>query len=402
MRIILHDYAGHPFQVQLSRELAGRGHEVLHLYCSSTHTPRGDLARRHGDPPGFDVRAISLAQTIPKRSFVRRYRMESQYSRALIAECERFRPEAVLSANTPSVPEYRLAKWCDRKVIRRVFWVQDIYGLAAYRLLRRKLPGIGQLVGQYFLALDRSSARRSEAVVLITEDFRPLFAKWGIDPSGIHVIHNWAPLESMPIRPRDNTWAREHKLGEGVRFVYSGTLSMKTNPAALLELARMLDRDASGELIVVSEGPPVEWLVEQAAAQGIRSLKRMSFQPFEVLPDVLGSADVLLAILDAEAGVFAVPSKVLSYFCAGRPVLLAVPGENLASKTVIEIGAGFVVEPGDVDGFCDAARRLVEAPDLRRQLGQAGRRYAETHFDIRRIGDQFEALLTGNCSARDT
>jgi colanic acid biosynthesis glycosyl transferase WcaI len=157
----------------------------------------------------------------------------------------------------------------------------------------------------------------------------------------------------------------------------------------------MLDRDSLGELTVVSEGPPVEWLVEQATAEGLRSLRRMSFQPFEVLPDVLGSADVLLAILDAEAGVFAVPSKVLSYFCAGRPVLLAVPGENLASKMVVEVGAGLVVEPGDVDGFCSAARRLIESPQLRCQLGQAGRRYAETHFDIRRIGDQFETLLCG-------
>ena len=37
MKIIVHDYAGHPFQVQLSRRLASRGHEVLHLYCASTH-----------------------------------------------------------------------------------------------------------------------------------------------------------------------------------------------------------------------------------------------------------------------------------------------------------------------------------------------------------------------------
>jgi colanic acid biosynthesis glycosyl transferase WcaI len=393
MRIIVHDYAGHPFQVQLSRELAARGHDVLHLYCSSTHTPRGDLARRPDDPPAFDVRAIALSQTIPKRSFVRRYRMESQYARAVIAECEQFRPHAVLSANTPSVPEYRLAIWCARRSIRRVFWVQDIYGLAAYRLLSRKLPGIGHLVGKYFLALDRSSARRSDAVVLITDDFRPLFEKWGIEPSRIYVIHNWAPLENMPMRPRENAWARKHELGDGVRFVYSGTLSMKTNPAALLELARMLDRDSAGELMVVSEGPPVDWLVEQAAREGIGSLRHLSFQPFDVLPDVLGSGDVLLAILDAEAGVFAVPSKVLSYFCAGRPVLLAVPGENLASKTVVEIGAGLVVEPGDVEGFCAAARRLIDSPDLRRQFGEAGRRYAETHFDIRYIGDRFEKLL---------
>jgi len=30
MRIGIHDFSGHPFQVQLSRELASRGHEVVH------------------------------------------------------------------------------------------------------------------------------------------------------------------------------------------------------------------------------------------------------------------------------------------------------------------------------------------------------------------------------------
>ncbi len=30
MRILVHDYSGHPFQAQLSRELARRGHDVVH------------------------------------------------------------------------------------------------------------------------------------------------------------------------------------------------------------------------------------------------------------------------------------------------------------------------------------------------------------------------------------
>ena len=44
MRIVVHDYAGHPNQVYLSRELARRGHQVLHLYAGSFETPRA--ARR--------------------------------------------------------------------------------------------------------------------------------------------------------------------------------------------------------------------------------------------------------------------------------------------------------------------------------------------------------------------
>ena len=66
----------------------------------------------------------------------------------------------------------------------------------------------------------------------------------------------------------------------------------------------------------MSEGPGVEWLAAQAAEQKIKSLRCMGFQPFRALPHVLGSADVLVAILEADAGVFSVPSKVLSYFCA--------------------------------------------------------------------------------------
>ena len=148
MRIIVHDYAGHPFQVQLSRELAARGHEVLHLYCGSTHTPRGELARRADDPATFDIRDITLSQTIPKASFIKRYRLESDYARQLVAACLPFQPEVVISANTPSIAQYRLARDCRRYGIRLVSWIQDVYGVAAYKLLSRKLPSRRPSCGQ--------------------------------------------------------------------------------------------------------------------------------------------------------------------------------------------------------------------------------------------------------------
>ena len=74
-------------------------------------------------------------------------------------------------------------------------------------------------------------------------------------------------------------------------------------------------------------------------------------------------------------------------------MLLAVPKENLAAKIVVACGAGPVVEPADIRGFCTEARQLIDSPELRDQYGRAARQYAETHFDIRRIGDQFESIL---------
>jgi colanic acid biosynthesis glycosyl transferase WcaI len=395
MRIIVHDYAGHPFQVQLSRELAARGHEVLHLYCGSTHTPRGDLTRGGLDPATFDIRGIDLSQTIPKTSFVRRFRLEAEYGRKLVAECESFQPEAVLSANTPSIPEMRLANWCARRKVRLVSWIQDIYGLAAYRLLKGKVPVIGAMMGRYFIWLDKRCARLSNGIVVISEDFRDVFTQWGIAPNRVHVVHNWAPVEDLPLGPRENMWSRQHALSSKLRFIYAGTLAMKHNPALLLKLARTLDATSAGELIVVSEGAGVEWLKEQATHQNIRSLRCLGFQPFEMLPDVLGSADVLVAILEPDAGVFSVPSKVLSYLCAGRALLLAIPKENLAAKIVTEIHAGHVVEPTDVAGFSAAAKWLIDSPEQREAFGKCARQYAETNFDISRIADRFESILTG-------
>lgn len=394
MRILVHDYAGHPFQVQLSRALAARGHEVRHAYCGSMQTPRGSLLKRPEDSDTFSVQPIDLGEVIPKTGYLRRFQLEKRYGKLLVDACRAFRPDVVLSGNTPSIPQRWLSQYCRANAIRSIFWVQDIYGVAAYNLLRKRIPVVGALVGKYFMSLDRASARCSDDVVVITEDFRPFFERWGVSPPRIHVIHNWAVLDELPQRPRENEWSQAHGLSAGPRLLYSGTLAMKHNPQLLLDLASLLDKRGSGEMIVVSEGDSVEWLRRSAQEIGVKAIRFFPFQPFDQMANVLSSADALVAVLEPEAGVFSVPSKVLSYMCAGRALLAAMPLENLAARLISSIGAGAVVTPDDSAGLCNAASALLQSPDKLREQGQAARQYAEKHFDISRITDQFEAILT--------
>ena len=51
---IIHDFAGHPFQAELSRELAARGHDVEHAYATQYASGKGKLERLDGDPDGAD------------------------------------------------------------------------------------------------------------------------------------------------------------------------------------------------------------------------------------------------------------------------------------------------------------------------------------------------------------
>ena len=85
----------------------------------------------------------------------------------------------------------------------------------------------------------------------------------------------------------------------------------------------------------------------------------MPYQPYDQLPQVMGAADVLLALLEASAGEFSVPGKVLSHLCAQRPQVAAVPLVNRAAKVIQESGGGYAIPVGDDRGVhrrCTAAR----------------------------------------------
>lgn len=394
MRILVHDFAGHPFSVPLSRSLARRGHEVLHAYCGSLQTtPRGALKRQPDDSPSFRVEDLHLSRPLAKYSFFTRWRQENAYGRLLVDAVDRFRPEVVLSGNTPLDAQRPLLRHCHKCGVRFVFWAQDLIGVAAERILKAKIPVIGGLIGRYYAATERSLLRKSDGIVLITEDFSALMHDWGIEDERLYVIENWAPLEEVPVRPQANEWSRRRDLAGKACLLYAGTLGMKHNPELLLQLALRFREEDDVRVVVVSQGLGADWLAEKKREHDLDNLLLLGFQPFEAMPDVLATAAILLAVLEPDAGIFSVPSKVLTYLCAARPVLLAVPPENLAARIVTQNEAGRTVPPTDAAGFVKAAADLLEDDTLRRRLAQNGRRYAEETFDIERITDDFERVF---------
>jgi glycosyltransferase involved in cell wall biosynthesis len=392
-RVLVHDFAGHPFQVQLSRELARRGHVVRHLYAGDLQTPRGPLAPRPDDSPAFSIAPLGIGEPLEKYAMVRRWRHERAYGAVLAAAIQAFGPDVVLSANTP-LGAQAAAQDAARSIgARFVFWAQDLLSVGIGAAVRRRVPVAGRAIATYYTRLERNLLAGSDAVVVIADDFRDVLREWRVPPGRISVLENWAPLEDMPLLPRRNDWAAEHGLDDTFCFLYAGTLGMKHNPGLLLALARACRTRPGVRVVVASEGPGADWLRARVAEERLDNLEVLGFQPFAVLPAMLASADVLLAVLEEEAGVFSVPSKVMSYLCAGRPIVAAVPSSNLAARLLGAVGAGAVVRPGDEAGFVGAALGLLDAPNARTMAGLRGRRYAEETFAIDRIAGRFEEVL---------
>ena len=389
MRLVIHDYAGHPGQVHLSRELARRGHHVEHQYCASYTTGRGATERRDDDPESFVVLAIELSSEFARYSPVVRLRQELQYARLSARAVLAARPDVAVLSNIPLLSLFILTLSLRMRRVPYIFWQQDVCSDAIRTIARDRFGRLGCLVGWVAGCAERQVARGAAAIVAISDTFVEQLDAWGVATSRIHVVPNWGAIDEMPLRPRDNAWAKAHGLVGVPVVMYAGTLGLKHDPSVLSRLARTAP--TGSRMVVVSEGLGREWL--ETEADEVTGLMLVDYQPYEQLPDMLASADVLLVVLESDASRYSVPSKVLNYLCAGRPVLALLPPDNAVANMVEAAEAGLVVAPGDADAASVALRSLLCSPAARDKMGTAARRYAERTFDVRRVGDRFESLL---------
>lgn len=395
MRVNVHDYSGHPFQVQLSRHLAGRGHEVVHGYCTQYVTGRGLLERGPGDADSLSFAPVTARAPLVKYAPVARTRFELSYARAWQRQLERDRFDVVVACNVPLFALARMRRWFAARRQSWVLWHQDIYSLGVAAEAQAKLPRFAAAaVSAGVQRIERAQVRSADAVVAIGEGFVHRYREWGESTRHVRVIGNWAPLDHIRPGERDNAWAAASGLPAApVRLLYAGTLGRKHNPMLLLDLLdEVRGRGVDVVLTVVSEGVGADDLA--AATRGRGDVRILGYQAAERLPEVLASADAVVALLEPHAAAFCVPSKVLSYLAAGRPIVALLPGGNPAGDDVAAAG-GFVGAP-TADGARAAGEwlaRMARDPEGLAVLGKRARALAEERFDIGRIGAQFEDVL---------
>ena len=144
------------------------------------------------------------------------------------ARIDQFRPDVVLSSNTPLfAQQILLQRRPPARGARFVFWQQDVYSRRHARASpARKLPVLG---GRARAAVrhgwSAAMLADSDHVVVISEDFLPILRRWGIDDDAVTVIENWAPLDEL------GAPAGRPRLGRGPR-------PRRPDRAALLRHAR--------------------------------------------------------------------------------------------------------------------------------------------------------------------
>ena len=391
MRIAIFDYPGHAFAIQLCRCLAKRGHSVLLCYHAGFPGPKGSLERRPDDSSNLLIRPVDLPEAFQKLNFVKRQRQEIKVGQAFGKQILDFKPDVVAACTVPIDTQTVLMRSAEKVGAASVFWLQDIISIAIRAILKRKMPGMGHIIAAYYRGREARLFRRSDAIVAISEDFYEALGSLDTGSAHRYVVPNWAPLEEIPVMPKDNQWSRANGLADKFVFLYSGTLGLKHNPDWLLHLVEDFCDNPTVRVVLVSEGLGADNLKRAKTKRSLNNLVIVPFQPAALLPQILGTADVLTAFVEPEAGTYSVPSKLLSYFCARRAVLAGIRNANVAARQIAEHGLGIAAE--DASSYRTAARELFSNDDFRDACGSRARQYAEMTFDIEKIATEFETIF---------
>ncbi|WP_413204946.1 glycosyltransferase family 4 protein [Rhodospirillum sp. A1_3_36] len=393
MRIVVHDYAGHAFPLDLSRWLATQGHQVLHLYSQDVEAPRGPVSHTADMPRSFAIEGLSRGRPMPKYAPLRRWRWEKAYGRLLAKRVRAYAPDVILSTNTSPLVQAALERRLTGSGIRLICWVQDIFTPGVERFLQAWPTLVTRLVRARVAHLEFGVMRRSAGIIVISPDFQRVLATRGVDHPNTAVIENWFPTTLPMVGVRPTSWEREVGLEGRFIYLYAGTLGLKHDPSLLIALARGRAHEANDAIVVVANGPGMSMLEQAKRAEGLSNLHLFPLQPHERLPDVFGAADIMLVLLEPFAGMLSVPSKVYAAFAAGRPVLGAMPTDNLARRLVQDIGAGICVSPGDSQAFIEAATQLRMDSEMRNAQAKRSAAYAAATNDMAKIGPKFLSII---------
>lgn len=268
-----------------------------------------------------------------------------------------------------------------------IVWVQDLYaqGMAE--------TGQGGRAARILAAIEGRLLRSADRVVVIHDRFADAIAKdFGVDRERITVVRNWTHLPPLPAVDVAAARQRFGWLPDETVVLHTGNMGVKQGLVNVINTARLADhRQAPVRFVLVGDGGERERL--QSLARGAEAIQFIPPLDNDDYAAALTSADILLVNELAGVAEMAVPSKLTSYFSAGRPVIAATDLNGITASEIRAAEAGRVVPADDPKALLNAALELRNTPDIAAALGANGQRYRQTVLNEETAIEKFAGML---------
>ena len=222
--------------------------------------------------------------------------------------------------------------------------------------------------------VNKLSFRLSDTVLVDSDATRELVTQFGVNDQRI------AKLPISGIDVSDHPKAEHQATGSDVRIGTVGSLTLQKGYPELLDCARQLPEY---EFHIVGDGPLAKDL-----KRGPDNVVLHGKVSQEELQDLWASFDVYFQPSRWEG----LCITAIEGMASRLPVVAsAVDG---LTESVVDGETGYLVEQGDIDGYCKKLTQLAADPHLRTQFGTAGRTRIEEDYSVEAFADGFRDVVT--------
>jgi len=208
----------------------------------------------------------------------------------------------------------------------------------------------------------------------------------------VEVLYNWATLDGKNITRED--YRKKFGLEDKVVFFYGGNIGVAQGMDNIVRLAQDLHDYPNIHFLLVGDGSEVSRLKKMINSKKINNITIHPPVSQQRYLGMLWQFDVGLISLDPGLKTYNFPGKLLGYMYSSMPILASInPGNDL--KDVLESSqAGFACIGWQQRQLRVYALKLAGDADLRRRMGQNGRKLLEDKFCVTKTVSQI--LSHGN------
>lgn len=313
-------------------------------------------------------------------------------------------PDGVYMNAWPLFSQAFVARYCRARTIPLVMQVMDVYPESLLEKLPRRLRGPVQWS---LLHLDRWIARQAARVVLISESMRRHYEATRQLPLGTTVlVHTWIDdtmFQSMPDRKQSAAhYGVPHDL---LTFVYLGNIGPVAGVDLLIEAFHQADLP-NAQLLMIGDGSSKAHCIRLAQELGATESVRFLSDPAAAnVPRLLSLGDVCLLPMRKGSGASSLPSKMMAYMLAGKPILASVDEDGDAARCIREAGCGWIMQPDNAQALAEGflAVHAIDRPALAK-MGNAGAVYGAVQFSkatgLARMSDVLESVMAPGRNVR--
>jgi Glycosyltransferase len=243
--------------------------------------------------------------------------------------------------------------------------------------------------------------RNAESVFCLCEAFIISLTKRAIPSMKLHVIPDWADTENIRPISGGGGFRAAHGIRPGQFLaLHTGNMGKKQDLLNVVRAAELTRHDDGLVWVIVGQGEERKLIETEIVKRGLANIRLFPLQPADALCQMYAAADLLVLNQKAAVKDAVIPSKLLTYMSAGRPVLAAVSAASEAARLVHQAKCGLIVSPENAAALAEGAASLRANPSLCQAMGVNGRSYVDNHFTKSRVLRAYDEYFGSNLKPR--